>query len=214
MDLNNLGELYRLKGNYPSAETLYRRAMTIRHSGVGDADPQLAIVLGNLAALYVAQEQYAEAEPLYEQVVDHSADGTRARSSRSCRQPDRSRRASMRCAERPAQAEARYRRALEVRERALGPSGSARRDQPAYARVFLRGPGKARRGGAAVSACASDPRARRRGEQPDAGRDARRTTRPCSAPPGGRTRRARWRPGSPPSDGDTASPSTAPGASR
>ena len=37
--------------------------------GVGDADPQLAIILGNLGAIYVAQGRYADAEPVYEQVV-------------------------------------------------------------------------------------------------------------------------------------------------
>src|SRR5712691_2805967 len=67
--LNNLGELYRAKGQYAKAEPLLRRALAIREKALGPEHPDVATSLNNLALLYGVQGKYAEAEPLFKRAL-------------------------------------------------------------------------------------------------------------------------------------------------
>jgi tetratricopeptide (TPR) repeat protein len=61
LSLNNLAELYRIQGQYPEAEPLYKRSLAIREKAQGADHPDVAESLNNLAELYRAQGQYAAA---------------------------------------------------------------------------------------------------------------------------------------------------------
>ncbi len=93
--LNNLAELYRNQGLYAQAEPLYRRALAIREKALGLDHPSLATSLNNLATLY-----------------DDLAVLACDRSPRAALYDDQGL---------YAQAEPLYRRALVIREKALGP---------------------------------------------------------------------------------------------
>ncbi|HSO75126.1 MAG TPA: CHAT domain-containing tetratricopeptide repeat protein [Blastocatellia bacterium] len=62
--VNNLAELYRLKGDYTRAEPLYLRALAIQEKNPDTGQAALATTLSNLAELYKDQGNYARAEPL------------------------------------------------------------------------------------------------------------------------------------------------------
>ncbi len=77
--LNNMAELYRIRGEYAEAELLIQRALAIREKALGPEHPYVAPSLNNLAALYRDQGKYAEAEPLYQRAlaIREKALGTR-----------------------------------------------------------------------------------------------------------------------------------------
>ncbi len=52
-------------GNYAAAEPLYRQALDIKGTALGEDHPDFAISLNNLALLHNAMGNYAEAEPLF-----------------------------------------------------------------------------------------------------------------------------------------------------
>lgn len=60
--LNNLGELYRIKGRYADAEPLYKQALNHRQSLLGEEHPDVAQSLNNLAAFYLSLGHYSKAE--------------------------------------------------------------------------------------------------------------------------------------------------------
>ena len=67
--LNNLAVLYRTKGRYAEAESLYKRALAIDEKALGSDHPDFASDLNNLAELYRTQGKYAEAESLYKRAL-------------------------------------------------------------------------------------------------------------------------------------------------
>jgi tetratricopeptide (TPR) repeat protein len=64
-----LAELYRSQGDYVKAEPLCREALAIRKQTLGDAHPDYAGSLNNLALLLQATNRLAEAEPLMRRSV-------------------------------------------------------------------------------------------------------------------------------------------------
>jgi hypothetical protein len=62
--------LYKSLGNYAAAEPLYRQALEVRRTALGEAHPDFAQSLNNLAELYRATGNYAAAEPLYRQALE------------------------------------------------------------------------------------------------------------------------------------------------
>ncbi|MCR4322173.1 MAG: tetratricopeptide repeat protein [Candidatus Brocadiaceae bacterium] len=50
--LNNLAELYRVRGKYAEAEPLYKRSLAIREKARGPNHPNVANVLENMAECY------------------------------------------------------------------------------------------------------------------------------------------------------------------
>jgi tetratricopeptide (TPR) repeat protein/CHAT domain-containing protein len=119
-DLDYLGAIYVLQHRSDDAEPLYRRALAIKEQALGPDHPDVAVALGKIARLQVAQSHYADAEPLFQRALaikekalgpDH-ADvaatlGDLARLAESQR--------------RYADAEQFYRRALAIKEKVLGP---------------------------------------------------------------------------------------------
>lgn len=69
ISLNNLAELYVIKGSYAEIEPLYKRALEINEKALGHDHPDVAISLNNLAELYYNQGRYLEAEPLYKRAL-------------------------------------------------------------------------------------------------------------------------------------------------
>ncbi|MFY9609829.1 MAG: CHAT domain-containing tetratricopeptide repeat protein [Blastocatellia bacterium] len=67
--VNNLAEVYRLKGDYTRAEPLYLRALAIQERNPDAGQPALATTLSNLAELYKDQGNYARAEPLQQRAL-------------------------------------------------------------------------------------------------------------------------------------------------
>ena len=68
--LNNLAELYRIKGQHGKAEPLYKEARDIYAKVHGKEHPAYATSLNNLAELYRVIGQYDKAEPLYIESLD------------------------------------------------------------------------------------------------------------------------------------------------
>jgi tetratricopeptide (TPR) repeat protein len=67
--LNNLAVLYKSQGDYDRALPLYKQALAIRQTVLGENHPDTATSLNNLAVLYYSQGDYARALPLYEQAL-------------------------------------------------------------------------------------------------------------------------------------------------
>jgi tetratricopeptide (TPR) repeat protein len=64
-----LGMFYHVQGLYALAEPWYQQCLSSALAHLGDAHPNVARILNNLAILYKAQGHYSEAEPLYEQAL-------------------------------------------------------------------------------------------------------------------------------------------------
>ena len=63
--LSRTGYYYESQGRYEEAEPLYVDALAMGQRLLGEAHPDVATSLNNLAALYYSQGRYEEAEPLY-----------------------------------------------------------------------------------------------------------------------------------------------------
>jgi tetratricopeptide (TPR) repeat protein len=64
MTLNGIGLIEMSSGNFAAAEQAHKRALAIRE-GHGDAQSETAESLANLAAVYLTQNRYADAAPLF-----------------------------------------------------------------------------------------------------------------------------------------------------
>ena len=64
LSLNNLAELYRTQGRYPTAEPLHKRSLAVREKTLGPEHPDVAQSLSNLALLYHDQGKHGEVELL------------------------------------------------------------------------------------------------------------------------------------------------------
>jgi len=62
--LDNLSQLYRRLGDYAKAETLCRRALSIKEKALGPDHPSVALSLNNLAVFYLILGDCEKAEPL------------------------------------------------------------------------------------------------------------------------------------------------------
>ena len=58
------------RGQYAEAEPLYKEAMEIHRTALGEEHPAYATSLNNLAVLYDAMGRHADAEPLYKQATE------------------------------------------------------------------------------------------------------------------------------------------------
>ena len=58
------------QGRYFQAEALYSQALEIDRATIGEAHPDYAAHLNNLAGVVSAQGRYTEAEAIYTQVLD------------------------------------------------------------------------------------------------------------------------------------------------
>ena len=67
--LGTLGSLLEAKGRYFEAEPLYRRALAIWETNLGQDHPQVAIGLNNLALQLQATNRLGEAEPLFRRAL-------------------------------------------------------------------------------------------------------------------------------------------------
>ena len=65
--LNNLANLYLVRGNFAQAEPLYKASLKIRKEVLGEKHPEYANTLDNLAVLYKNMGNYAKAELLYQE---------------------------------------------------------------------------------------------------------------------------------------------------
>jgi tetratricopeptide (TPR) repeat protein len=68
--MNNLAVSYKEMGDYASAEPLYRRALEIYRTALGENHPSVATSLDNLAELYCAMGDYSAALPLHRQALE------------------------------------------------------------------------------------------------------------------------------------------------
>jgi CHAT domain-containing protein/Tfp pilus assembly protein PilF len=68
--LNNLGDCYRLTGNFAEAELLLQKSVQIWEKVRGKNDPEVALTLNSLGNLYVAMNRYSEAVALYKKVLN------------------------------------------------------------------------------------------------------------------------------------------------
>jgi tetratricopeptide (TPR) repeat protein/CHAT domain-containing protein len=66
---NNLGELYRVIGDYGKAEPLYQTALEISKEVLGEKHADTATNYSNLGSLYQDMGDYGKAEPLYEKAL-------------------------------------------------------------------------------------------------------------------------------------------------
>jgi CHAT domain-containing protein/Tfp pilus assembly protein PilF len=67
--VNNLANLFNLKGDFERSEEGYQRALKIREKALGPEHPDVASTLNNLAYLYNEKGDYAKAEQLYQRAV-------------------------------------------------------------------------------------------------------------------------------------------------
>jgi tetratricopeptide (TPR) repeat protein len=67
--LDNLGKLYRAKGDYAKAEEFYLRALMIREKARGPDHPDTAMTLDNLAELYRTKGDNAKAEQFHQRAL-------------------------------------------------------------------------------------------------------------------------------------------------
>jgi tetratricopeptide (TPR) repeat protein len=68
-NLSYLAEAYRLKGDYSSAQPLYREALEIAESAFGANNESVATALNNLGLIYHMQKRYSDAGPLLERAA-------------------------------------------------------------------------------------------------------------------------------------------------
>jgi len=67
--LNSLALVYGAQGFYERAEPLCKRALAIAERAHGGEHPSTAAALGNLLTVYLAQQRYVEAGPLFRRSV-------------------------------------------------------------------------------------------------------------------------------------------------
>ncbi len=67
--VNNLSNLFNLKGDFEKSEEGYQRALKIREKVLGPEHPDVASTLNNLAYLYNEKGEFAKAEELYKRAV-------------------------------------------------------------------------------------------------------------------------------------------------
>ena len=118
--LNNLGDVFRMKGDYIKAEQLYLRALEIREKVLGPDHPDVGSSINNLAILQYSRGKFDQAEQLYKRALetwekvlgpDHPLVATSLQNL------------AIVYVERGNndEAEQLYKRALEIREKMLGP---------------------------------------------------------------------------------------------
>jgi tetratricopeptide (TPR) repeat protein len=118
--MNELGQYWRARGQFPAAELLYRRALAIAEQSYGPDHCDVARALYTLAELLRITNRLVEAEPLCRRALAIRE---------GCYGPDHRKVATvlnelaelLRATKRPGEAEPLCRRALAIRERCYGP---------------------------------------------------------------------------------------------
>jgi len=72
--LATLAHVQQQRGNYAASQRSWLRCLSIQEKVWGTSHPQVAITLNNLAALYIAQYRYGEAEPLLNRSLQITAE--------------------------------------------------------------------------------------------------------------------------------------------
>jgi tetratricopeptide (TPR) repeat protein len=108
--LNNLARVYRDQGKYGDAERLYKRALMVREQALGPSHPDVAATRSDLAAVPSEQGRHEEEETKAEGVTPAAAQALHSRGLAAWREGKYS------------EAEGLYKRALAIREQALGAS--------------------------------------------------------------------------------------------
>ena len=116
---HNLGGLEHARGRYARGEPHARRAVAIREQALGPDHPDVAADVAALAAILDGQGKYDEAEPLYRRAWPSSSAST-VRSTTRSPSPEQPGGALARKGD-EMKAERLYRRALAIKEKALGP---------------------------------------------------------------------------------------------
>ena len=82
--LDNLANLYQLKGDYEKAEALYKRSLAIKEKTLRPDDAEFATTLSNLALLYQEQRKYEPAETLLQRALTIKEKSLGPTAPRSC----------------------------------------------------------------------------------------------------------------------------------
>ena len=68
--MNNLGNIYLVRGKYPQAEALYNETLAIERRVLGPAHASTLSTIQNLANVYGMVGQYASAETLFQETLE------------------------------------------------------------------------------------------------------------------------------------------------
>ena len=176
--LNNLAVLYRAQGRYAEAEPLYKRALAIREKALGPDHPDVGTVAQQPGRAVPSPGPLRRGRAALQARARHPREGAGARPPRRRHRRSTTWPSCIDDQGRYAEAEPLYKRALAIREKALGPDhpdvGTVAQ-QPGRA---LSSPGPLRRGRAALQARARHPR-EGAGARPPRCRHRRSTTWPC-----------------------------------
>jgi len=121
--LNDLGIIYDESHRYDQAESVYKRALTIREKALGPDSSDVATTLNNLANLYKDESKYALAEPIYNRVLSIYSKTTGA-DSQYMAMAYSNLGALYRTEGKNKEAIAAYKKALAAGEKSLGPDNS------------------------------------------------------------------------------------------
>ena len=122
--LHNLAVLYQVQGRYAEAEPLYKRALAIKEKALGHDHPDVATSLNNLADAVHGPGPVRRGRAALQAGAGDQREGARARPPRRGHEPQQPGRCCTRNQGRYAEAEPLYKRALAIREKALGPNHS------------------------------------------------------------------------------------------
>ena len=138
--LNNLANVYQDQGKYSEAEGLYKRALAIREKALGASHPDVGQTLNNLADLYRTKANMGGGGALQARVGDPRKS---ARCEPPRRGPDLNNLALVyRAQGKYSEAEGLFKRALAIREKALGASHPTWAKPSLTSRIVYRDQGK------------------------------------------------------------------------
>ena len=68
--LHDLALLYKAEGDYPEAEFMFKRALSIKEKVLGPHHIEMAIALNNLAVLYDSWRRFQDSETCYKRAIE------------------------------------------------------------------------------------------------------------------------------------------------
>ena len=118
--LNNLAIVYWAQGKYADAEGLHKRALAIREKALGAEHPDVALTLNNLAGVYARARQVRRRRAALQARAGDQGEGARCKTTPMWPHPSTTWPSVYDDQGRYADAEALYKRALAIAEKALG----------------------------------------------------------------------------------------------